>query len=154
MLCIRFANLSNDNLLLCVCLSVWFFCLFFSPRFLWGLVFSSNLCTIILPWEKHCYKLLPTRITNSPDIFQQKMNDLFHGFKFIPEYIYELLILEKGGWKDHVQKLKLTRNRPKEKGIKYNTEKSFFRQTEMKYLGFWITRDGVKPINKKDRSNN
>ena len=82
------------------------------------------------------------------------MNDLFHGFKFIPEYIYELLILAKGGWKDHVQKLKLTRNRPKEKGIKYNIEKSFFRQTEMKYLGFWITRDGVKPINKKDRSNN
>ena len=38
-------------------------------------------------------------------------------------------------------------NKLKEKGIKCNIEKSFFGQTEMEYLGFWVTRDGVKPIN-------
>ena len=44
---------------------------------------ASNLCTIILPWEKYRYKRLPTRVANSPDIFQQKMNDLFNEFEFI-----------------------------------------------------------------------
>ena len=29
------------------------------------------------------------------------------------------------------------------------TEKSFFGQTEMENLSFWVTRDGVKPINRK-----
>ena len=50
-----------------------------------------------------------TRITmgaaNLPDIFQHKMNDLFHGFEFISAYIYDLLFLTKGYWTYHVQKL-------------------------------------------------
>ena len=41
----------------------------------------------------------------------------------------------------------------KEKKLKCNIEKSFFGKTEMEYLGFWVTRDGIKLINKKDRSN-
>ena len=41
---------------------------------------ASNFCTIILPWRKYGYKRLTMRITNSLDIFQQKMDDLFHGF--------------------------------------------------------------------------
>ena len=39
---------------------------------------ASNLCTIILPWEKYRYKHVPTGVANLPYIFQQKMNDLFH----------------------------------------------------------------------------
>ena len=35
------------------------------------------------PVEKYRYKHLTMRVANSPDIFQQKMNDLFHGFEFI-----------------------------------------------------------------------
>ena len=58
------------------------------------------------------------------------------------------MILTKGNWTDHVQKLELTLNKLEGKGLKYNTQSSFFRQTEMEYLGFWVTCDGVKPINK------
>ena len=46
-------------------------------------------------------------VTNSPENFQQKLNDLFHGFEFIRAYIDYLLILSKGDWTDHVQKLEL-----------------------------------------------
>ena len=56
---------------------------------------ASNLCTIMIPGGKYCYKHLPMGIANSPDIFQEKMNDLFDGFKFIRSYIYEILILKK-----------------------------------------------------------
>ena len=41
-------------------------------------------------------------VANSTDIFQQKMNDLFHVFEFIRAYIYDILILTKGYWKDHL----------------------------------------------------
>ena len=44
---------------------------------------ESSLCMIILLWGKYCYKRLPMGVDNSPDIFQQKMNALFHGFEFI-----------------------------------------------------------------------
>ena len=48
-----------------------------------------------------------------------------------------------------MQKLELTPNKLKKKGIKFNTKKYFFGKTEMEYLGFWGTRDGVKIINRK-----
>ena len=41
---------------------------------------ASKLFTIILHWVKYLCKSLPMRIDNTPDIFQQKMNDLFCGF--------------------------------------------------------------------------
>ena len=44
---------------------------------------TSKLCMITPPWEKYCYKRLPMGVANSPDIFQQKIKYLFHGFKCI-----------------------------------------------------------------------
>ena len=109
---------------------------------------ASNLYTIILPREKYWYRRLPMEFANSPDIFQQKINDLFNGFEFIQAYIDDLLILTKGYWTDHVQKLERTLNKLKEKGLKCNIENYFLRKTEMEYLGFWVSRDGIKPINR------
>ena len=109
---------------------------------------ASNLCTIILPWGKYSYKRLTMVVAKSPDIFQQKMNDLFHGFEFIRAYMDDILILTIREWKYHIQKLELTLNKMKEKLPGCNIVKSFFGQTEMGYLGFWVTRDGVKSINK------
>ena len=91
---------------------------------------KRNLCTVILPWEKYFYKLLPMGVSNHRESFQQKMNNLFHGFKFICAYMDEILILTKGYWTDHVHKLELILNKLKEKGLKYNTERSFFGQTK------------------------
>ena len=39
---------------------------------------SRKLCTIVLPWGKFEYQKLPMGLCNSPDIFQEKMNELFH----------------------------------------------------------------------------
>ena len=44
---------------------------------------TGNLCTFILTWGKYQYKRLPMGTSNSPDIFQEKMNEMFHGFQFI-----------------------------------------------------------------------
>ena len=75
---------------------------------------ASNLCTIILPWGKYRYKRLPIGVSNSPEISQQKTKYLFQGFEFIRACIDGLLILTNGDWKDHVHKLELTLNEPKE----------------------------------------
>ena len=107
----------------------------------------SNLCTIVLPYGKYWYKCLPMGFVNSPHIFQQKMNNLFHGFEFIRAYLYDLLVLTKGDWIDHVQKPELRLNKLKGEGLKCNIERSFFGKTEMEYLGHWVTCDGAKPTN-------
>ena len=42
--------------------------------------YSSRLCMIILTWVKYRYERQPMGLSNSPDIFQEKMNHLFQGF--------------------------------------------------------------------------
>ena len=79
-------------------LNMWYYHIWLSEN-------ASNLWTIIIPWRKYCYKRLPIGIAHSPDIFQQKMNHLFHGFEFINAYIDEIFVLTKGDSRDHVQKL-------------------------------------------------
>ena len=69
---------------------------------------ASDLCTIILPWGKYRYKCLPIGVSNSPDIFQEKMSKIFRGFEFIRSYIDGLLIITKGDWSNHLEKLELT----------------------------------------------
>ena len=97
---------------------------------------TINLCTIIIPWIKYRCKRLPMGHSNSPYVFQNKMNDLFHGFEFIRAYIDNLLVLTTGDWTDHLQKLELTLNKSKGKLVKYNIEESFFGKTKMEYLYF------------------
>ena len=113
---------------------------------------ASNLCTIILPRGKYQYKRLWMGVANSPESFQQKIHVLFHRFEFILACIDNLLIWTKVDRTDYLQKLKFTINKLKGKVLKCNIEMSFFGQTEMEYLGFWVTRDGVKPINEKVES--
>ena len=48
-----------------------------------------------------------------------------------------------------MEKLELTPHKLNDNRLNYNTEKSFFGQTEMEYIGFWVTRTGIQPINKK-----
>ena len=110
---------------------------------------SKKLCTIVLPWGKYEYQRLPMGLSNSPDIFQEKMAELFSGFEFVRAYIDDLLCLTKGTWDDHLNKLEQVLTKIRRAGLKINAEKSFFGRSELKYLGYWITRDGIQPIPKK-----
>ena len=69
---------------------------------------DSSLCTIIIQWIKYRYKGLTMGVSNTPDIFQEKMNKMFRGFEFIRVYIDDLLIMTKGDWSNHLDKMELT----------------------------------------------
>ena len=57
------------------------------------------------PMGKYRYKRLSMEVANSPEKFQQRMIDLFHGFYFIYAYMDKLLVLTKVEWIDHVHHL-------------------------------------------------
>jgi len=113
---------------------------------------SRALCTIVLPWGKYEYLKLPMGLCNSPDIFQEKMNELFAGFEYIRAYINDLLVLSKDSYTDHLNKLDTVLDRLNQAGLKINATKSFFCQPELEYLGYWISREGIQPIPKKVRA--
>ena len=88
-------------------------------------------------------------LCNSPDIFQEKMNELFSGFEEVLVYIDDILVVTKGSFADHVEKLERALLLLREAGLKVNVKKSFFAQKETEYLGYWITREGIQPQPKK-----
>ena len=57
---------------------------------------TSYLCKIILSRRKYWYRCLQMGVANSPEHFQQNMNDLFNVFTLICAYIDDILILTKG----------------------------------------------------------
>ena len=110
---------------------------------------SRKLCTIILPFGKFEYQRLPQGLCNSPDIFQEKMNELFQGFEHVRAYLDDLLVLTKSDFDDHLRKLRTVLEKLRTAGLKVNAPKSFFGRAELEYLGYWITREGIKPVPKK-----
>ncbi len=67
----------------------------------------AKICTIIFPWGKYSYQRLPMGFARSADIFQAEMGSLMATLEYIRAYIDDLLIITKGSFDDHLDKLKL-----------------------------------------------
>ena len=87
---------------------------------------ARRICTIVLPWGKYEYCRLPMGLCNSPDIFQEKMDELFHGFKEVRAYIDDILVLTKGSWPEHITILRRVLTKMKKANLRINAKKSFF----------------------------
>ena len=105
---------------------------------------ASRLCTVVLPWDKYEYLRLPMGLCNSPNIFQEKMSKLMVGLEFARAYFDNLLLITTGDLAEHLVKLEQTLTKLSEAGIKINASKSSFCQTELEYLGYWVTRHGIR----------
>ena len=110
---------------------------------------ASKYCTVVLPWGKYEYLRLPMGLCNSPDIFQEKMSELMVGLDFARAYIDDLLTISEGSFQNHLNDLEQVFTRLLQAGLKINATKSKFAREELEYLGYWISRDGIKPLNKK-----
>ena len=64
-------------------------------------------------------------------------------------YIDDVLIITKNNFEDHIKALDRELQRLAEAGLKLNTEKSFFGQTETEYLGLWVSNNVVRPLSSK-----
>ena len=110
---------------------------------------ASKICTIIFPWGKYSYLRLPMGIAGSPDIFQAKMSELMVALEFVRTYLDDLLCITKASLDDHLNHLRLVLTRLREVGLKVNAPKSKFCAEETEYLGYILTRTGIKPQPKK-----
>jgi hypothetical protein len=60
-------------------------------------------------------------LCNSPDVFQEKMNELFIGMDEVRAYIDDLLLITSGTYEEH-PKLDQVLLRLREAGLKVNAE--------------------------------
>ena len=110
---------------------------------------SAKICTIILPWGKYSYQRLPMGVAGSPDIFQEKMSALMSTLEYVFAYIDDLLIISRDSFENHLEKLEVVLTRLRDAGLKINAAKSTFGVHECDYLGYVLTREGIKPQRKK-----
>jgi hypothetical protein len=110
---------------------------------------SQKLCATVFPWGKYKYKRLPMGIKNSPDIFQSVMNRLLGDLDFVKIYLDDVIITSNGSFADHMEKVRLVLERLNKANFRVNLKKSFFAQEELEYLGYIISREGIKPQPKK-----
>ncbi len=110
---------------------------------------ASKICTVIFPWGKYSYKRLLMGIAGSPDIFQEKMLELIESLEFVRAYLDDLLCISKLSLEDHLDKLEVVLRHLCNAGLKVNAAKSTFCALEIEYLGYVVTRDGIKPQSSK-----
>ena len=101
--------------------------------------------TIILPWGKYKYKKMPMGLSISADVFQREMTKLFDGLDFVMVYIDDILVVTKGNCDDHLSKLCTILQQMLDRGMQLKAKKYFFCATQVKYLGFIIPHNGLKP---------
>jgi hypothetical protein len=106
---------------------------------------ASRICTAIFPWGKYSYKRLLMGIAGSPDIFQSKMLELMEDLRYVRAYLDDLLCIFRSSLEDHLKKLKEVLRCLRNTSLKVNAEKLTFCALEIEYLGYVLTKDGIKP---------
>jgi hypothetical protein len=86
----------------------------------------------------------PMGLLGAPGSFQRLMEIVIHNLSNILAYIDNLLVHTKDHGK-HLEILDELFTRLRKHGLKINLPKSFFGATEVSYLGFKLTPDGIKP---------
>ena len=68
---------------------------------------------------------------------------------FVLVYIDDILVITKGTYQDHLKVVELTLTKLEKVGMQLNVDKSFFATHEVDYLGYIISRKGIKTQPKK-----
>jgi hypothetical protein len=110
---------------------------------------SKDITTIVTEFGKFRYRSLPMGMNISADVFQSKIYDLLGDLEGVKAYIDNILCIGKGSFDNHLEQLREILLQCKKAGLKLNAEKCRFGVTEIKYLGYIISTDGIKPDAKK-----
>ena len=95
------------------------------------------------------FNVMPFGLSNAPAVFQELMNIVLQGCEeFAMAYLDDVLIFSKNP-EEHLRHIETIFERIRQHGLKLKLKKCAFFKEETEYLGFVISKDGVKPDPKK-----
>ena len=110
---------------------------------------AQNYCVISTPFGLYKYLRLPMGLSISPDIFQSVMHPLFQDLEEVECFIDDIGVFTNGNFMEHLKVVERVLERLEGSEFTVNAAKCEWACEETDYLGFLITRDGIKPMAKK-----
>ena len=84
-------------------------------------------------------------LCTSGEIFQTKSDELLGNILGVKKYIGNVLVLREGSFYQHIDQIIVILSRLCTTGLKVNPPKCSFELKDITYLGYIITREGIKP---------
>jgi hypothetical protein len=109
---------------------------------------SRKYTTVNTPNGLYEYLRLPYGINAAVGIFQRTMENILKGLQGVCVYLDDILVTGKTS-EQHVENLRAVLQKLQENGITLKEEKCKFFMPEVEYLGFNVSKDGLKPTEAK-----
>ena len=95
------------------------------------------------------FKVMPFGLMNAPGVFTQLISQVLEGYEgFSTGYIDDILVFSSS-LEEHMGHLNQIFQRLRQHGLKLKLRKCSFLQPETSYLGYRLTKDGIKPEDDK-----
>ena len=104
---------------------------------------SRPLTTVITPWSRFCFDMLPFGISSGSEKFQKNMNLILQGLDGVECIIDDVLVHGKDQT-EHDQRLEAVLKRLVEAGVTLNLNKCRFSTDRVKFLGHVISFSGIE----------
>ncbi len=99
---------------------------------------------VITPFGLYEYVTMPAGLKNAAQTFQRFIDTLFRDLPFVYAYIDDILVASKDPT-EHINQVKVVLQRLHQAGIVINTAKCVFKENEVKFLGYSVNSQGIRP---------
>lgn len=103
---------------------------------------------LITPFGLFEFPSMTFGLCNAAQTFQRFVNSVIQGLDFCFAYLDDILVASKDE-KEHLKHLRILFKRLNDYGIVININKCVLGQTEVKFLGYLINKNGTKPLDTK-----
>lgn len=100
---------------------------------------------IITPFGLYEFLLMSFRLRNAAQSFQRFIDEVLRGLDFCFSYIDDILVAS-GSEGEHIEHLQIIFERLREYSLVLNPKKCVFGQSEVKFLGNMISKEGTRPL--------
>jgi hypothetical protein len=94
--------------------------------------------------HQYQYNVVSFGLTNAPQFFQRAIESLLTGLDYVLAYIDDILIYSET-IHQHLKDITEVLSRLRMAGLMLKPSKCFFVRPEVKYLGFILSKDGLRP---------